>query len=83
MPILGLTRSSLYYAKQPESKENLSMMEAIDQKYTEDPCYGILRMTAHLNQAGFRVNHKRVRRLMRLMGLMGIYRKPRTSQRNP
>ena len=81
--LLSLTRSSLYYAKQPENKENLAMMEAIDRKYTEDPCYGILRMTAHLNQEGFRVNHKRVRRLMRLMGLMAIYRKPRTSQRNP
>jgi putative transposase len=81
--LLSLTRSGLYYAKQPENKENLSLMEAIDRKYTEDPCYGILRMTAHLNQEGFRVNHKRVRRLMRLMGLMAIYRKPRTSQRNP
>lgn len=81
--LLSLTRSGLYYEKQPENQENLSIMEAIDRKYTEDPCYGILRMTAHLSQEGFRVNHKRVRRLMRLMGLMAIYRKPRTSQRHP
>jgi putative transposase len=73
----------LYYAKQPQNKENLAMMKVIDRKYKEDPCYGILRMTAHLNQEGFRVNHKRMRRLIFLMSLMAIYQKPRTSQRNP
>jgi len=82
--LLSLIRSSLYYVKQPENRENLAIMEAIDRKYTEDPCYGIRRMTEHLRQVeGFNVNHKRVRRLMRLMGLATIYQKPRTSKRNP
>jgi hypothetical protein len=37
--LLSLKRSTVYYAKQPENKENLAIMEAIDRKYTEDPCY--------------------------------------------
>lgn len=81
--LLSLSRSSLYYAKQPENQEDLAIMEAIDRQYTLVPCYGIRRMTAHLKKtAGFDVNHKRVPRLMRLMGLMAIYQKPKTTQRN-
>lgn len=37
-------------------------------------------MTAWLNQQGYRVNPKRVRRLLRQMGLMAIYPKPKLSQ---
>jgi len=83
--LLSLNRSTVYYAKQPENKENLAIMEAIDRKYTEDPCYGVLRMTEHLRQVeGYeRLNPKRVRRLMRLMNLRAIYQKPKTSIKNP
>lgn len=81
--LLSLTRSSLYYARQPENQENIAIMAAIDRQYTEAPCYGILKMTEMLKQNGFKVNHKRVRRLMRLMGLMAIYQKPNTSKKHP
>lgn len=39
-------------------------------------------MTAVLNQSGFQVNRKRVRRLTRLMGIEAIYPKPKTSNSN-
>jgi putative transposase len=82
--LLGLSRSTVYYGKQPVSAEDLSIMEAIDRQYTKDPCYGVRRMTAHLNKnEGFHVNHKRVRRLLRLMNLMAIYQKPNTSRKHP
>lgn len=82
--LLGLNRSTVYYARQPVSPEDLAIMEAIDRQYTKDPCYGIRRMTEHLNRVeGFQVNHKRVRRLMRLMNLMAIYQKPNTSRKHP
>lgn len=38
-------------------------------------------MTAWLRKQGYRVNPKRIRRLMRTMGLEAIYPKPRLSQR--
>ena len=81
--LLSLNRGRLYYVKRPENQENLAIMEAIDRQYLETPYYGILKMTAVLKQQGFHVNHKRVQRLMRRMGLTAIYRKPKTSRRNP
>jgi|ERR1043166_2727021 len=81
--LLNLSRSGLYYAGQPESAENLRIMEAIDRQYLKTPFYGIRKMTLELNSQGFPVNHKRVQRLMRLMGLAAIYQKPKTTCRNP
>src|SRR5579884_1854618 len=40
-------------------------------------------MTQHLQQAGYLVNHKRVRRLLRTMRLYGIYAKPSLSTPAP
>lgn len=78
--LLGLPRSSFYYKPVGISEYNLLLMDMIDQKYTEHPFYGILRMTAWLHDAGHPVNHKRVQRLMQLMGLRAIYPKPRLSR---
>jgi putative transposase len=57
-------------------------MRLIDEQYTRTPFYGILRMTAWLNnqELGESVNHKRVQRLMRLMGIEAVYPKPRLSE---
>ena len=39
-------------------------------------------MTHHLKQLGYRVNRKRIQRLMRLMGIEAIYPKPKRSAIN-
>jgi putative transposase len=80
--LLSLTRSSLYYTKQPENAFNLEIMRLIDQIYTEMPFYGVRKITKDLQDRGYRVNHKRISRLMRLMGLEAIYQKPNLSQPN-
>jgi len=53
----------------------------IDEQYLKTPFYGYLRMTAYLRRPPheYKVNHKRVQRLMTLMGLQAIYPKPRTT----
>ena len=71
--ILGLNRSSLYYEPAGMTDYNLLLMDLIDKQYTETPYYGIRRMTEEINNKGYKVNRKRVRRLMRLMGLEAIY----------
>jgi putative transposase len=81
--LLNLTRSSVYYSKQPENTENLALMRLIDEQYTKMPYYGVRRMTAFLKNLGYTVNRKRVRRLMRLIGLEALYPKPKLSKRNP
>ena len=54
-------------------------MKLIDQQYTKTPFYGSRRMRDHLRLSAYKINRKRVQRLMRLMGLEAIYPKPRTS----
>lgn len=58
-------------------------MRLLDEQYTDTPYYGIRRMTAWLRSQGYKVNPKRVARLMRTMGLETIYPKPRISQPHP
>lgn len=78
--LLAVPRSSWYYQPRGESTENLQLMRLLDEQYTRTPFYGIRRMTAWLHQQGYRVNAKRVGRLLRLMGVEAIYPKPRLSQ---
>jgi len=80
--LLGLSRSTAYYRSCGENPANLALKEAIDRQYTKTPFYGTARMTAQLRRAGWRVNVKRVRRLMREMGVSAVYPKPRLSLSN-
>ncbi len=40
----------------PFRYENLLYMRLLDEQYTEDPTWGVLRMTAHLRRQGYPVN---------------------------
>jgi len=57
-------------------------MRLIDEIYTQDPAFGVARVTICLRRQGHIVSEKRIRRLMRQMGLEAIYPKPRLSQGN-
>ena len=81
--LLDVPRSSLYTKKSDPPASDLELMRLIDEQYLKTPFYGTRKMTAHLRRLGYRVNRKRVRRLMRKMGLVAIYQKPRTSQSSP
>jgi putative transposase len=80
--LVDLNRSTYYYTPAGESDLNLRLMRLIDEQYTRVPFYGWPRMTAYLKRPphGYKINHKRVQRLMRKMGLQAIYPKPRTSK---
>jgi putative transposase len=77
--LLGLPRASWYYAPVPVDGETLALMNAIDRQYTKTPFYGIRKMTVAMNERGFRVNHKKIARLMREMGIHAIYAGPKLS----
>ena len=85
--LLGLHRSTLYYtpvrAAGEETAFNLELMRRLDEQYTATPFYGVRRMTAWLRTQGYRLNPKRVRRLLRRMGLWALYPGPRTSTAAP
>jgi len=78
--LLGLNRTGLYYRGRTQSAEDGELMRLIDAQYTVTPFYGDRRMTVHLRQSGFLVNHQRGRRLMRKLGLEAIYPKPNLSK---
>jgi putative transposase len=78
--LLGANRSGLYYEPVGESEENLTLMRLLDQQYTRTPFYGGRKMVEWLDTQGFRVNRKRVSRLMDLMGIEAVYPKPKLSQ---
>lgn len=71
--LIGVNRSSIYYHPHGESDENLEIMRKMDQEHLTHPTYGVLQMQDFLEQEGFMINHKRIRRLLRLMGIMAIY----------
>jgi putative transposase len=77
--LLSLPRASWYYTSVAVDDETLALMNAIDRQYTKTPFYGIRKMTIAMNERGFRVNHKRIARLMQLMGIHAIYSEPKLS----
>ena len=58
-------------------------MRLIDEQFLKTPTWGSRSMRNHLRRLGYRINRKRVQRLMRIMGLEPIYPKPRTSRPHP
>ena len=59
------------------------LMRLIDEQYLKNPCWGSRSMRNHLRRQGYKINRKRVQRLMREMGLEAIYPKPKTSRPHP
>jgi putative transposase len=81
--LLRISRSSFYYLVKGEPPLNLELMRLIDEQFLEDPSAGARQMARYLRRKGYRVNRKRVQRLMRKMGLAAIYQRPRTSRPHP
>ena len=79
--LLEVARSSTYYVAKGESPLNLLLMEQIDKLYTKDPSLGSPSMLDELCGLGFRINHKRVERLMRLMAIASVQPGPHTSRK--
>jgi putative transposase len=80
--LLHVNRSSLYYKPKGEDKQELSLLNEIRDIWIRYPFYGYRRISWVLRQKGFKVNHKRVQRLMKLGGINAIYPGPNTSRRN-
>jgi putative transposase len=82
--MLGICRSSRYYKRrQRVQSDDLKLMRLIDEQYLRNPSWGSRSMRNYLRRQGFKVNRKRVQRLMRLMGIEAIYPKPKTSRPHP
>jgi putative transposase len=84
--ILSLNRSSLYYKNvEPINCEDLKIMNAIDQIYTEYPFLGHRRIRDELqDEHHIKIGRHRVRGYMNAMGIQAFYprRKINTSMPN-
>lgn len=76
---MGLNRSTFYYYPIPEDPEDEILRTILDEEFTQSPFFGTRKLKIQLRKRGYRVNRKRIRRLMRELGLSVIYRKPRLS----
>jgi putative transposase len=73
--LLDLPRSTFYHMPKPVSEEELELMKLIDRCHLKHPYYGSRRIRDWLADEGYRVNRKRVQRLMHTMGLVALYPK--------
>jgi len=77
--LLSVHRSGIYYRVRSESEENLRIMRFLDEQYFQTPFYGLERLLVLLQLSGYRVNRKRLRRLMGLVGWQTLFPGKRTS----
>lgn len=77
--LLGLSRASLYYQPKPEDPETLKVLSRIDEIFTKCPFYGSRKIKAQLKREGWKINRKKVKRLMGILGIEAIYPKPNLS----
>lgn len=69
--LLGVPRSSIYYAAQPIPDDEAMLKSVLLDVAGEWPTYGYRRLTAMMRRLGWRVNSKRVRRWMDELGIHG------------
>jgi putative transposase len=79
--LLGVSRSSIYYAPQPALDEAMYKTVLLDLA-SEWPTFGYRRLTAMMKRLGWHVNAKRVRRWMDELGLAGAPPPRRTQTTN-
>lgn len=77
--LLGLARSTAYYAPLPASETDLALMRRLDELHLRWPFLGARKLRDLLNRDGFDVGRKHVGTLMRKMGISAVYRAPKTS----
>lgn len=77
--LLEISRSGFYYEPVKESQANLRIMGVLDEQYLKTPYYGVKRLLVMLVAMGYKINSKRLRRLMKLMGWQTLYPLRRTT----
>jgi putative transposase len=69
--LLGVPRSSIYYAAQPVPDDEAMLKTVLIDTAGEWPTYGYRRLTAMMRRLGWHVNAKRVRRWMEELNIHG------------
>ncbi len=81
--LLQINRTGLYYTPSPESDENLAIMRLLDEFYMDNPYYGVRKLVVVFVLKGYKINIKRMRRLMKIQGWRTLYCTPHTTKIDP
>ena len=83
--MIGVSRSSLYYAPRPMSASNVQLLHRIDEIYTDSPEYGYRFIHKQLLEDGISVGRDKVLSYMHKLGISAIYphKKKITSIKHP
>lgn len=81
--LLSINRSTLYYTPAQQGSEELEIMRALDELYTEDPTRGVRRMLSCIRAKGYKVGRFKIRGMMQRMRLKTVYCRPRTTVIDP
>lgn len=77
--IFGLSRSSYYYKPVFPSEEDLMILAAMDEIYTDKPFYGYRKVHLELLLNEFSIGKDKVLKFKRILGLETFYPKKKTS----
>jgi len=79
--LLGLKRATFYYKNSIKEYDD-KLIDEIIKIQEELPTYGNRRVTVELQNRGFNVGRKIVKKLRDMLGFKAIYTMPKTTQRN-
>lgn len=79
--LIALPRSSYYReTRTGETEENLMYMRLIDEIYLKHPAFGARKIRDVLRMRGYKIERRRVRRLMQVLGIESMAPGPNTSK---
>lgn len=71
--LIQLPRSSYYYKNRPISPRDNTLMNRIDEVFTENPDFGSRKIRDVLRRERHKISRKKVQRLMLFMGIQAIF----------
>jgi putative transposase len=80
---LGIARSTVYYKPVPLSERDEHILRRLDALHLEFPFAGSRKLTRFLVEEGIDTGRRHVTTLMNLAGIEPLYRRARTTRRNP
>jgi len=82
--LLGIAKSTLYYeaVQRFSSDEDIKMLNALNDIYSEFPYYGTRRLVTALGNEGYYLGRKLMKSAMEHLGIRALYAKHKTTQPN-
>ncbi len=71
--LLGISRATLYYTPRPMQEQDIKILHAMDEIYTDNPEYGYRFIHKQLLEDGYSIGNNRVLKYMGILGIQALY----------